>query len=403
MSTKPPRALRRIFSLNDFERPARKKLPRPIFSYIYNGADEEVSLAHNRTAFNDYLLLPRMLEDVSARSQTIELFGQTYSSPFGISPVGLGALYAYRGDIVLANAAARANIPAILSGASLIPMEEVARQAPNTWFQAYMPGDVERVDALLARVKAAGFNTLVVTVDLPVSVNPENYIRNGFSSPLRPSVQLAWQGLSHPRWLLGTFGRTLLQHGMPHLENWRAERGAPILSATIEKDLQARDHFNWGHMRQIRDRWQGTLIVKGLVRWQDAVRARDAGVDGIIVSNHGGRQMDGSVSPLHVLPEIVKAVPDVVVMMDSGIRRGSDVIKALSLGARCVFAGRPFNYASSVAGGAGVDHAINILQTELHRAMALLGLNRLEELDGTMVRHVDSLRPARSPSSTLRQ
>src|SRR5690606_33895174 len=122
-----------------------------------------------------------------------------------ISPVGLGALYAYRGDVVLANAAARANVPAILSGASLIPMEEVARQAPNTWFQAYMPGDVERVDALLARIKAAGFKTLVVTVDLPVTVNPENYIRNGFSSPLRPSVQLAWQGLSHPRWLFGTF------------------------------------------------------------------------------------------------------------------------------------------------------------------------------------------------------
>ncbi|AEC22144.1 L-lactate cytochrome c reductase [Pusillimonas sp. T7-7] len=388
------RALRHVFSLNDFERLARKRLPKPIFSYIYNGADDEVSLAHNRTAFNDYLLLPRMLEGVSARSQQIELFGQAYSSPFGISPVGLGAMYAYRGDIVLANAAARANIPAILSGASLIPMEEVARQAPNTWFQAYMPGDVDRVDALLARIKAAGFKTLVVTVDLPVSVNPENYIRNGFSSPLRPSVQLAWQGLSHPRWLLGTFGRTLLQHGMPHFENWRAERGAPILSSRVEKDFQARDHFNWGHVRQVRDRWDGKLIVKGLVRWQDAVLARDAGVDGIIVSNHGGRQMDGAVSPLHVLPEIVKAVPDVVVMMDSGVRRGSDVIKALSLGARCVFAGRPFNYASSVAGAAGVDHAIRILQTELHRNMALLGLNRLEELDDTMVRHVDSLRPA---------
>lgn len=388
------RALRHVFSLNDFERLARKRLPKPIFSYIYNGADDEVSLAHNRTAFNDYLLLPRMLEGVSARSQQIELFGQAYSSPFGISPVGLGAMYAYRGDIVLANAAARANIPAILSGASLIPMEEVARQAPNTWFQAYMPGDVDRVDALLARIKAAGFKTLVVTVDLPVSVNPENYIRNGFSSPLRPSVQLAWQGLSHPRWLLGTFGRTLLQHGMPHFENWRAERGAPILSSRVEKDFQARDHFNWGHVRQVRDRWDGKLIVKGLVRWQDAVLARDAGVDGIIVSNHGGRQVDGAVSPLHVLPEIVEAVPDVVVMMDSGIRRGSDVIKALSLGARCVFAGRPFNYASSVAGAAGVDHAIRILQTELHRNMALLGLNRLEELDDTMVRHVDSLRPA---------
>ncbi len=392
--SKPPRALRRIFSLNDFERPARKRLPRPIFSYIYNGADDEVSLAHNRAAFNEYMLMPRMLTGVSARTQTTELFGHAYDSPFGIAPVGLSAMYAYRGDLLLANAAARANVPAIMSGASLIPMEEVARQAPNTWFQAYMPGDEERVVALLARIKKAGFRTLVVTVDLPVSVNPENYIRNGFSSPLRPSAQLAWQGLSHPRWLLGTFARTLLRHGMPHFENWRAERGAPILSASVEKDFQARDHFNWSHLRQIRDRWQGHLVVKGLVRWQDAILARDAGVDGIIVSNHGGRQVDGAVSPLHVLPEIVKAVPDVAVMMDSGIRRGSDVIKALSLGARCVFAGRPYNYAASVGGQAGVEHAIRILKTEIHRNMALLGLNRLDELDDTLVRHVSSLRPA---------
>ncbi|PLC54610.1 alpha-hydroxy-acid oxidizing enzyme [Pollutimonas nitritireducens] len=385
--------LKHIYSLNDFERPARKKLPRQLFSYIYNGADDEVSMTRNRAAFNEYVLMPRMLAGVSQRTQKIELFGHTYDSPFGISPVGLSAMWAYRGDVLLADAASRANIPAIMSGASLIPMEAVALAAPRTWFQAYMPGDAARVDALLTRISTAGFKTLVLTVDLPVTVNPENYQRNGFSSPLRPSARLAWDGISHPRWLLGTFGRTLLRHGMPHFENWRAERGAPILSAKVERDFQARDHFDWSHLRQIREAWKGNLVVKGLLRWQDALLARDAGVDGIIVSNHGGRQIDGAVSPLLVLPEIVKAVPDVVVMMDSGVRRGSDVLKALSLGAKCVFAGRPFNYAATVGGPGGVDHAIQLLRTEIHRNMALLGINRLDELDHTLVRHVSRLRP----------
>lgn len=281
--SKPSRLLKKIYSLNDFERLARKKLPRQLFSYIYNGAEDEVSLTHNRAAFNEYMIVPRMLAGVSQRTQTIELFGQTFDSPFGISPVGLCAMWAYRGDILLARAAAQANIPAIMSGASLIPMEDVARAAPQTWFQAYMPGDTARVDALMARISAAGFKTLVLTVDLPVKVNPEAYLRNGFSSPLRPSARLAWDGISHPRWLLGTFARTVLRHGMPHFENWRAERGNAILSSTAERDFQAQDHFDWSHVRQVRDIWKGTLIVKGLMRWQDAVLARDAGVDGIIV------------------------------------------------------------------------------------------------------------------------
>ena len=393
----PSPVLKRIYSLDDFERPARRRLPRQLFSYLRNGADDEVSMRRNRAAFDDYVLMPRMLTGVAQRTQKIELFGQTYDSPFGISPVGLSAMWAYRGDIELASAAARANIPAVMSGASLIPMEDVARVAPNTWFQAYMPGDAARVDALMNRIANAGFKTLVLTVDLPVTVNPENYLRNGFSTPLRPGPRLVWDGITHPRWLLGTFGRTLWRHGMPHFENWRAERGAPILSAKVERDFQARDHFDWRHVRQIRDAWTGHLVIKGLVRWQDALLARDAGADGIIVSNHGGRQVDGSAPPLHVLADVVRAVPELPVMMDSGIRRGSDVIKAMALGARCVFAGRPFNYAATVAGAAGVDHAIGILRTEIHRNMALMGINRLDELDATLVRHVSTFIPAAQP------
>lgn len=379
-------SLNNILALNDFQSRARRKLPRQLYSYINNGADDESSIRSNRAAFDDYAFVPRMLEGVAGRSQSIELFGKTYESPFGISPVGLAAMWCYQGDLVLAQAAQQMGIPAVMSGASLIPMETVASAAPDTWFQAYMPGDPARVEALVQRIAAAGFKTLVVTVDLPVQVNPERYLKNGFTTPLRPSLRLAWDGVSHPRWLVGTFLKTLAKHGMPHFENWRAERGAPILSATVQRDFQARDHLNWQHLGNMRELWKGPLVVKGILRWEDAVKAQDLGIDGIIVSNHGGRQMDGAISPLQVLPEIVAAAPKLTVMMDSGIRRGSDVLKALSLGARCVFNGRSFNYAATVAGQQGVCHAIGILRSEVHRNMALLGVNRLDELGPSLVR-----------------
>lgn len=380
--------MERIYSLHDFEGPARRKLPRQLFSYIHNGADDERSLKGNRSAFDRYAFVPRLLKDVSARNQKIELFGREYSSPFGIAPVGLSAMWCYRGDIVLAQTAQEHDIPAIMSGASLIPMETVAKAAPDTWFQAYMPGDPLRVEALIERIANAGFRTLVITVDLPVQVNPENYLRNGFTTPLRPSLRLAWDGISHPRWLWGTFLRTLASHGMPHFENWRAERGAPILSATVQRDFQARDHLNWTHLKRVRELWKGNMLIKGVLSATDAAIAIDMGVDGLIVSNHGGRQVDSAISPLDVLPDIVKVAGRAPVLMDSGIRRGTDVLKALALGARCVLLGRSFNYAATVAGRKGVSHAIQILHSEIHRNMALLGINSLSELDDAIVRKI---------------
>ena len=258
---------------------------------------------------------------VAEREQGVEIFGQRYASPFGISPVGLSAMWCYRGDIVLAKAAQDCEIPAVMSGASLIRMEEVAAAAPGTWFQAYMPGDEKRIVELLDRIKAAGFRTLVVTVDLPVQVNPERYAKNGFSTPLRPSMRLAFDGISHPRWLMGTFLRTLARHGMPHFENWRAERGAPILSSSVKRDMVARDHLCWDHFKMVRKCWDGPLVIKGVMRREDAEMAARCGADGVIVSNHGGRQLDGAVSPWMCSPEIADAVPGATVMMDSGIRR----------------------------------------------------------------------------------
>jgi L-lactate dehydrogenase (cytochrome) len=380
MPSMTPALLRRILSLDDFEAAARRHLPRPVFGYVSGGCEADTSLRGNRSAFAAYGFVPRILQGVAQRSQATELFGHTWDAPFGIAPMGMCALSAYRGDLVLAQAAAAANIPMLVSGTALIALEEVRRANPNAWFQAYVPGEVPRIEALLDRVARAGYQTLVVTADTPVSGNRENHQRVGFSTPLRPSLRLAWDGVTRPRWLLGTALRTLVQHGMPHFENSQATRGAPILSRNVTRDFGARDHLNWDHLRLIRQRWQGRLVLKGVMSVDDALAARVCGVDGLIVSNHGGRQLDGAVSPLQVLPAIVAAMGELPVMMDSGIRRGNDVLKALALGARFVFVGRPFNYAAAVAGEAGVRHAIAILSQEILRNMALLGVNRLDEV-----------------------
>ncbi|MDN7752307.1 alpha-hydroxy acid oxidase [Burkholderia gladioli] len=386
--TLPP-ALRDMLALHDFEAAARRHLPRPIFGYIAGAAEDNASVRENRAAFDDYAFSTRVLRDVSQRSQTVELFGHCYSSPFGIAPMGLNALTTYRGDLVLARAAQQAGIVSIMSGTSLIPMEEVARESPATWFQAYIPGDQARIDALVDRVERAGFGTLMVTVDIPIAANRENNIRTGFSTPLRPNVRLVWDGIVRPRWVAGTFLRTLLRHGMPHFENSFAIRGAPVMSSTVLRDFSARDHLTWRHIEAIRRRWKGPLVVKGLLSVEDALEARRVGADGIVLSNHGGRQLDGAVSPMRVLEAVVAAVgPDYPVLIDGGFRRGSDVLKAVALGARMVLVGRPFNYAAAVAGEAGVAHAIGLLRDEVDRNLAMLGVTRCAELGPRhIVRH----------------
>lgn len=377
---KLPRVLRDVLCLTDFEAKARRQLPRPIFGYIAGAAEDNHSLQDNRRVFEDYGFTTRTLVDVSHRSQVVELFGKRYSSPFGIAPMGIHALSTYRGDLVLAQAAEQAGIVSIMSGTSLMPMETVAQAVPDTWFQAYLPGDPARIEALVGRVAQAGFKTLVITVDIPVSANRENNVRTGFSTPLQPSLRLAWDGLTRPSWLVGTLLRTWLNHGMPHFENSFATRGAPIVSRNVQRDFSARDHLNWGHLAQIRRQWQGPLVIKGILSVADAVTAKAHGADAIILSNHGGRQLDGAVSPLRLLAPVVEVVGDMPVLIDSGFRRGSDVLKALALGARMVFVGRPFNYAAAVASKAGVLHAISLLRNEVDRNMAMLGVNRCTEL-----------------------
>lgn len=380
-----PRRFDHLLSLDDFEAAARRHLPRSVFGYIAGAAETNRSLRANREAYGGYDFIPRVLVDVSRRDLGVTLLGRRYSVPFGIAPMGLAALSAYRGDLLLARAAAREQLPMVVSGSSLIRLEEIAQANPHAWFQAYLPGDDAGILALLERVQAAGYRTLVITLDTPVAANRENNVRAGFSIPVRPSARLAWQGLTHPRWLFGTFLRTLLQHGMPHFENSYAHRGAPILSPHVERDLSDRGHLSWRHLRMIRQRWPGELVVKGVLDARDARQAAGEGVDGVIVSNHGGRQLDGAVAPLRVLPRIVDACPDIPVMIDSGIRRGSDVLKALALGARFVFIGRPFGFAAAVAGEPGVLKAFELLKAEVSRNMGLLGVTSLDQLDSSFL------------------
>ncbi len=382
-------ALQHMLCLEDFEPAAKRHLPRPVFGYVSGAAETNATLRDNRDAFAEWGFVPRTLRDVSKRSMETSLFGRTWSAPFGIAPMGIAALAAYRGDLVIAGAAATHNVPMVMSGSSLIRMEELFALNPHAWFQAYLPGESERILALIERVARAGFGTLVVTVDTAVKANRENNLRSGFSTPLRPGLRLAWDGVTRPRWLLGTALRTLVAHGMPHFENSFATRGAPIFSGSVERDFGSRDHLSWQHIELIRRNWQGKLIVKGILHPADAVIARDSGVDGIILSNHGGRQLDGAVSPMRVLPGVVAALgSEYPVMLDSGIRRGTDVLKALALGAKFVFVGRPFLYAASIAGEPGVRHAIRLLSEEVSRDMGLLGLCALEELAEIQLVHL---------------
>ena len=385
------RRIRKVLSLDDFETAARRHLPKPLFGYIAGASETNTSLRLNTDAFQEYVFVPRVLRDVSGRTAETELFDQTYAAPFGIAPMGISALMAYRGDVVLAKAAEDAGIPMIMSGSSLIKLEDVAQIAPHTWFQAYLPGEPGRIDALVDRVVAAGFETLLLTVDTATLANRENNIRAGFSTPLKPSLGLLWQGLSHPAWTMGTFMKTIARHGIPHFENSYATRGAPIVSSTIARDFGKRDHLDWTHLARIRQRFPGRLVVKGILHADDAERAAAMGADGIIVSNHGGRQLDGAIAPLYALPDIAASVGDrTTVMLDGGIRRGTDILKALALGARFVFLGRPFLYAASVAGQWGVAKAINILKSEVMRDMALLGVRDVREITQEHIRSRNS-------------
>lgn len=376
---RPSARLERILSLDDFEHVARRYVPHPIFSYVNSGSHAMTTFKENRSAFDDFRVVPRVLVGVAKRSQKVTLFGETYDSPFGVAPMGMESLVSYRGDLEIAAACEDANIPFIQSGASLIRLEDVRAACRTSWFQAYIPTDRQDLVGLIDRVTAARFKTLVVTVDMTAGARSEVAARAGFNAPFKPNFHTFWSGAMRPAWTVGNFLRTLVRHGMPHFENLDGGRGSPILSRTGMRNTH-RLTQNWETIRDIRALWHGNLVIKGILHPGDVAKAREAGADGVIISSHGGRQIDGVIPPLHALPGCVAAAGDMPVMIDSGIRRGTDLIKCLALGAKFCFVGRPFNFSAVLGGRVGVAHAIDILRSEFSRDTGNMGINSVDEI-----------------------
>ena len=378
------RGLRPILALKDLEPAARRLLPRSIFGFVTGGTEDERALAASGAAFADYAFTTRVLADVSGRRQSVELLGGSFASPFGIAPMGGIGFGAFEGDLALARAARSDGIPFVLSASSLVPMERIAAADPEAWFQTYLLEDRPELDRILDRAAAAGFRVLVVTVDIPVPGNRENNIRNGYNMPLRFTPRLVFDFAAHPRWLIGTAVRSWLAAGLPHFEN-QGSRRLPVVSRG-PSIIEPRDRIDWDDFAYARRRWAGRLVVKGILSADDAARAEAAGADAVIVSSHGGRQLDASVAPLRVLSAVVDRVRGIPVLYDGGIRRGSDVLKALALGAAFTFVGRPYFLAAALAGEAGGRHVTRILRDEVDRNLALLGATGLADLPARLVR-----------------
>jgi L-lactate dehydrogenase (cytochrome) len=368
-------------SIADFERAARRRLPASVFGYVSGGTQDEVSLTANRAVFDRLAFRPRGLRDVSQRSQTVSLWGKTYASPIGLAPTGINAMVRHDADALLAEQAHRAVLPFVISGASNVPLERLVKLAPDSWYQAYFPGDRLRIEKIVQRLEAAGIATLVVTIDTCVGANRENNIRNHFSVPFRVSPSLLWDGVLHPRWSFQVFAKTLLKAGIPRFANMDETAGNRIIDDSPKGFRAGRDQLDWDTLAWLRGRWHGKLLLKGVVHPGDALLAVKLGLDGIIVSNHGGRQLDSVISPLQALPDVLAQTPqDFPVMVDGGFRRGTDVLKAVALGARLVFLGRPPLYGAAVAGSAGIQRVLEIFETEIDRDLALLGCRSLSEV-----------------------
>ncbi len=383
--------LRAAYNIEDLRAIAERRLPRIAYDFLERGAEEETTLAANRKAFERIRFVPRTLVDVSRRSQKVTIFGKTYDSPIGIAPTGAAGLYCYDADVVLARAARRANVPFALSTASFVPMERViAEGGGDPWFQLYMSKDRDAAERLVRRALKSGYGALVHTTDIPVAGNREFNRRNAFEIPMRLGPANMLDGMLHPRWLAGVFLRTLLSSGMPRFRNLDVNVGGRIVSTTLTGFRERRDALDWEDFDWLRGLWPKKLLVKGIMTVEDARLAEQHGADGIFVSNHGGRQLDGAPSPIEVLPQIAAAVGGrIVVMVDSGFRRGSDIVKALALGADMVFVGRATLYGAAAGGEEGVLHALNLLKSEVDRVMALIGCTGIGALGSEFLRFED--------------
>jgi len=369
-----------IASIEDLRTCARRRLPKAVFDFIDGGAHDEVSLRANRQDFERLSVVPKILTDVSKRDASTTLLGEPISMPLVVAPTGLAGLLARKGELAEARAAEAAGIPFCLSQMAASSIEEVDQATKRPfWFQSYLLKDRRINEALLDRAAKAGCPVLVITVDTKAQGPRERDIRNGFTVPPRVTWRNALDVARRLHWIGGVaLGPRVT---FANLVDSVVGRGDIISIARFAAE-QYDFSMDWSHFEWCRAKWKGKLAIKGILTVEDALRATHHGVDAIIVSNHGGRQLDGAPSPLAVLPDIVDAVGDrVEIILDGGVRRGVDVLKALALGAKACMAGRPFLYGLAAGGERGVGKAIELFRGEIDNNLALLGRPVARELD----------------------
>ncbi len=343
-------------------------------------------MARNRAAFDAVTFIPRVLRDVEAVDPSTEIFGKRSALPLAVAPTGAAGLLWYQGDLALARAAATADVPFTISSASTMDLEHIVAAGGRQWFQLYMWEDRSLSYAVVDKARDLGCEALFVTLDMPVPPNREYILRNGFGTPFKLNGRNTLDVLRHPQWLLSVMGRYALDGGVPSQANLPDRLRAKITKGAPPGALFKQDDLNWDDVKALRDRWPGKLVLKGILHPQDAERALSLGADGVVVSNHGGRALDSSISTLTALPPVAAAVGGkLTVLLDSGVRRGSDLVKAVALGADAVLVGRAPLYGLAAAGEKGVARALDLLRAETVRTMAMLGARTTSEVDRSMI------------------
>jgi isopentenyl diphosphate isomerase/L-lactate dehydrogenase-like FMN-dependent dehydrogenase len=371
-NTPADRRLARALSIADLRAIARRRLPQSVFDFIDGGAEDETTLADNRAAFERVRLVPRVLQDVSAPDLRCDIVGTSAAAPLLVAPMGSCMLGWPEADIAIARAATSLGLPYTLSTMSTTSIERMRAAVDGTlWFQLYVLKDHAFNEKLVERASRAGYETLIVTVDLPAGGKRERDLRNGIQVPMRLDWRHVVAAVTHPHWAW-----QMVRAGMPEFENVRGYMGTQGAGLTIAAQVgQSLDAgYGWNDLSRLRDRWRGRLLVKGVEHPADADRLVSLGVDGIWISNHGGRQLDGAVATLDALPAVAGAVRGrVPLILDSGVRRGVDILKARALGAQAVAVGRAALWGACAGGEAGARRALVILLEELALAMKLAG------------------------------
>ncbi|OJW57678.1 MAG: hypothetical protein BGO57_02590 [Sphingomonadales bacterium 63-6] len=370
------------FNIADLRKRAKARLPLGVWEYVERGTEDELGLSRNRAGFDAITFRPHVARNVEQVDSSTTMLGTHSVAPLAVAPTGAAGLLWYQGDLALAKAAARAGVPFTICSASTMDIDQIAAAGGRLWFQLYTWKDRSLSYAVVDRAQELGCEALLVTLDLPVPPNREYLYHNGFGTPFRLNARNTADILMHPRWLLGVMGRYALSGGIPSQANLPDRLRNRVTQSAHPGALFKQDNIDWDEIARLRDRWKGKLVLKGLLRPDDAELAVKVGADGIVVSNHGARGLDSSISSMEALPAIVSAVGSKLeVLLDSGVRRGSDVVKAVALGAKGVLAGRAALYGLGAGGEDGVLRALELLKAETVRTMGLLGARNISEVN----------------------